>query len=192
MVKWMRIRACVALIAISVAGCATAGSTDSSTPSTSEPSTTVTLEPSTTATTSTSTSLVTSTIDSETTTTGDGRPIGERIPTATAFEQEMWAVYVFVWENAWDAEQFVASGGQESLDAVKAVADDLGYDSQNMTLGDLLCDPGAHEVLGLDTNGTDYQALALYFTVESDAQEVAAAFEPHTVGYGLVHIGCAD
>jgi hypothetical protein len=188
----MRAVAALTVLSVILVGCAGSDDVAGSTTTTTVAPSTTTSTPTTTSSTTTTIAPPTTTTIAETTTTVDSRLIGERIPPADVLAQEMWAVYVFVWENVWDVEQFVASGGQESLDTVKSVADALGYDPDKMTLGDLSCDPGGHELLGLDKNGTNFQALALYFTVESDAQEVAAAFEPHTVGYGLVQIGCAD
>ena len=49
----------------------------------------------------------------------------------------------------------------------------------------------ASTLLGLDPE-TGYSAAALFFDNEQRAQIVAGAFEPFTVGYGHVEVGCND
>lgn len=176
-------------VALLLVGCGANGdATDSTTTSVNPTSTSTTVAPTTTSSTSTSTTTTTA----ETTTTVDAPLIGEEIPPAETLDWEMWAVYVFLWEDVWDQDAFEASGGAALLDEVRAHATALGYDGESLLVGDLSCDPGAHELLELDPRAADYGAAALYFVSEEDAEAVADAFEPYTVGYGFVNIGCAD
>lgn len=60
--------------------------------------------------------------------------------------------------------------------------------------GDLGCDQGGAEALGLDPNG-EWAAVSVLFDSETDASQFVTAFEArgHTVeGMGLVQTYCLD
>lgn len=76
-------------------------------------------------------------------------------------------------------------GATELDDAVEQLAD-LGIEAY---AGDLACDQGAAEQLGV---GEDLMAVGLYFETRRDAQSFAGALDPAPVGIARVTTYCAD
>ena len=94
---------------------------------------------------------------------------------------DAWAVYLAVDEDA-DAE---------SLTGANLLLADLGYPSGT---GDLGCDIGGAELLGVDPE-TRYYAVAVYFHTEGEATRFVTglAARGHAVeGMGLVRTICLD
>lgn len=147
------------------------------------------LEPVSTTFQTTTTTRVTTTTSEPTTTSASETVV---LPAeATHLDFNMWAVYVFVWEEIQPGEPpFENTEGFPLWEEVSERAAELGYEVTSWA-GDLDCDPGAKQMLELDAERR-YTATALYFDDEDDARIVAAAFEPFTVGYGYVGIGCND
>jgi hypothetical protein len=94
---------------------------------------------------------------------------------------EAWAVYVAV-ASDFDAPEIAAGAG---------LLEELGYFGGG---GDLGCDQGAAEALGLDPSQS-WTATAVYFETEEDAQAFVNAYESlghQAVGYALVQTFCLD
>jgi hypothetical protein len=93
----------------------------------------------------------------------------------------VWAVYLAVGHSAGDA----------TLAQAAAQASGVGYQA---VVGDLACDGGAIEALGLDQY--DYWTGAtLYFATEQQARGFAAAYTAKVAapkGLSKVNVGCRD
>jgi hypothetical protein len=160
------------------------GETGGSATSTSITSTTVPTTTTIQSTTTTSAPTTTSTIATTTTTVAATTTTLPEFPqTATSITHggESWAVYLAV------AGDF----GAPELEEAKALADTYGLlDGE----GDLGCDQGGAEALGLDPND-EWAVVSVYFDTEADARQFVDAFEArgHTVaGMGLVLTYCLD
>jgi hypothetical protein len=167
------------LVVILVASVACAsGETLESTTSTLGPTTTSPTLAATTTDAATTSTLATTTTTAATTTT-----LPEFPPPASELTHggESWAVYLAV------ADVFTAP----ELEEAQELADTYGFLAG---IGDLACDQGGTEALGLDPNG-DWAAVAVYFDGEAEAEQFVDAFEArgHTVaGLGLVETFCLD
>ncbi len=113
---------------------------------------------------------------------GHGTPTEGPVPEAPADATlehggTYWAVYLWVGETA-DAK----------AEAAVARAADLGYTTG---VGDLACDQGAAEALGVapDQSGS---AVAIYFDSRADAAAASGLFEPAPVGIARVTTFCLD
>lgn len=152
--------------------------------STTAPSTSIvaTTTTSTTLAPSTTSSTTTSTTTTSTTTTTV--PPGPEFPPAKAVLEhggDAWAVYVAI------AEEF----DDPALSEATAVLDELGYITG---VGDLGCDAGGAEILGLDPAGTQ-AVVAVYFETEEDGVTFLTAWTGlghQVIGSGLVQTFCLD
>lgn len=75
------------------------------------------------------------------------------------------------------------------LERARARAEQAGYDEVGG--GDIDCDQGAREALGLDPD-RDYYAVALYFPDRPTAQQFVDAYEPGVVGIADLTTYCLD
>lgn len=120
-----------------------------------------------------------------TTTEATTTTLPEFPPTAASLTHggESWAVYLAVADNY----NFTAPEIEEAQDLAGAYGISAG-------VGELGCDQGGAEALGLDPNG-EWAAASVYFDSEADASEFVDAFEArgHTVaGMGPVLTYCLD
>lgn len=150
-------------------------------------STTTTLGPTTTSTdlapTTTEASTTTSTMDTTSTMAATTTTLPEFPPPAGGLTHggESWAVYLAV------ADDFAAP----ELEEAQQLADTYGLFAG---FGDLGCDQGGAEALGVDASG-QWAVVSVYFDTEADALQFIDAFEArgHTVaGVGLVETFCLD
>lgn len=142
------------------------------------------VEPNPATTTTTGTTLPTTTVpvtlapDPPTTATVPAWP-----PALTGGTQggEAWGVYLAVAyaEEGVDAPELVEA---------KAQAAAVGY---NAGSGDVACDQGASEALGLDPERS-YLTVAVYFATEADARLFVDLYQPGVVGLAAVETYCMD
>jgi hypothetical protein len=81
------------------------------------------------------------------------------------------------------------SADDPKLKRAEAQAKAVGYD--NVGIGDIGCDQGAREALGLDVD-RDYYGAAVYFADRGTAQQFVDAYEPGVVGMADVTTFCLD
>ncbi len=179
--RWMRGLGFV-LAAITVAACSSGGGAETTILAEStSPVPTSTSSPATTVAPSTSTTtLGTTTTAAEPTTTTTTLP--DLPDPKTEFEHggTAWAV-------------FLAAGGPDDATLADAVdvLDDLGYVSWP---GDLWCDWGGYELLGLDSS-EGLMAVGVYFDTEVDAMAFVVGLDARGIGvagWGLVETYCLD
>ena len=178
----MRISLSVLLI---VMVACSSGETEGSTTSTSTTSTTVPATTTTQSTTTTAAPTTTSTIATTTTTVAATTTLPEFPQTATSITHggESWAVYLAVADNY----DFTAPELEEAQDLANTYGIEHGT-------GELACDQGGAEVLGLDPNG-EWAVVSVLFDSEADAEQFVNAFEARghsVVGFGPVQTFCLD
>lgn len=151
----------------------------------SSASTPVTTVPAATSTSATTPSATTPTQTASPTTTDTPEPTTTRWPKALGEPQgdSAWAVYLAVAHSSSDP-------------ALKAAQDDVakagpGYGA---VIGDLACDRGSIEALGLDKH--DYWTGAvLYFSSKKDAEDFATSYLVQggtVIGTAKIGLGCLD
>jgi hypothetical protein len=87
----------------------------------------------------------------------------------------------------WGVYAVVAEAGSAELDEAFNRLRDLGVAVGGF--GELSCDEGAAEALGVDP---DLHGVAVYFEKKADAQAFAATLDPPPVGVARVRTFCAD
>jgi hypothetical protein len=171
----------VAMLAVLSVACG-GGDTAESTTSTLASTTTST----TLATTTTQAATTTSTIVTTTTTVASTSTTLPEFPQTLAsltHGGDAWAVYLAVADNY----EFDAPELEEAKDLAEMYGIEIGT-------GELACDHGGAEALGLDPDG-DWAAVSALFESEADAKQFVDAFEARghsVVGMGLVQTFCLD
>jgi hypothetical protein len=175
------LRCAVAVAATILLAACTSESSGTTSTTTSAPTTTLTT---TTTTATPTTTLTPTTTAAPTTTTLPPTTAPVVLPDFPALKErlshggEAWAVYFAVGEYE-----------DPGLAATTAVLADLGFPSG---VGDLGCDLGAAELLGVDSS---LAGVALYFDTEADAAAFVDAYEARgyeALGWGLVNTYCLD
>lgn len=189
-----RITAVVTVALVGISGCAgssapaaapVASTTSVSSEASVEPTETTQTTETTDAPTSPSATTVTASATSPSATSGPvPSPGPTRWPKALgepAQGDPVWAVYLAL----------AHSGTDPALDTALQQAAAAGYSGVQ---GDLACDQGAIEALGLDQ--FDYwSAVTLYFATERDASDFVASYTAEVakvVGSTRVNVGCLD
>lgn len=136
-----------------------------------EPDTRLTASPSPTTTSATSSPTPTPTASS----------VPSLPPQATELRQggSYQAVYLAV-----SAGSSVTAENRQAESAAKA----LGYQAGT---GDVDCDQGARQALGLPETGS-YLVTSVLFTTDAQAQTFVAAYQPEVVGTAQVELFCLD
>jgi hypothetical protein len=155
-------------LAVLLAACTTSPSTETTTTAEGTTATTSTTVVTTTTTTTTTTAATTTTT-----------PLPEQA--FPGHGGEAYAVYI----GAAGADGFDVS----TFDEATAAAEALGYDV--LGYGDVFCDQGAAEALGLDPDG-NWFVTGLYFATEEDADIFAAAYPLPVLAIAQITMFCAD
>ena len=95
-------------------------------------------------------------------------------------DQRVWGVYLAVARGS-DYRDHRLAEAERQAEAVR----------YRPSVGDLGCDPGAAEALGLDPK-VSYAAVALYFENRRDARQFVDAYEPGVVGTAEIVMVCND
>lgn len=113
--------------------------------------------------------------------TSTSPPAGATLPTPVAVEhgRDMYGVYLSV-------ERGASPTAETRAAEAEARRHNWPYSG-----GDINCDQGAREALGLDP-ARDYYAIAVYFATAQDAQRFVDGYEPGVVGTAAVKVFCAD
>lgn len=169
------------------------------TTTTEAPTTTTEAPAETTSTTSTTTTAppgtTTTTTEAPTTTTEPPTTTTTEPPATTTTAPRAFPPQVTEGTQGgsiWGAYLAVAPAfGDPALAEAAARAQAVGYTNVSERGGQLACDQGATEALGLDPE-VDWYGTALYFATEADARLFEELFEPEIVGIALVQTYCMD
>ena len=139
----------------------------------------------------TSTSLEPTGTASATATTSSPAPApAPSFPPAAAGVQQgdaVWAVYLAVVRVGEDGQAEDPSGDMARAREQAATA---GYE-RDVGGGQVECDQGAREALGLDPD-RGYQTASIFFATRADAEQFVAAYEPGVVGLAEIRAYCLD
>ncbi len=173
----------VVLTAFTLAACAdTADPPATTLPATTvAPTTTAPPEPPTTTPTPPTTTLAPTTTTTLTPTTTSTTAVAAPPPTAAISHGQLaWAVYLGLWDEAPD---------EAARAEAAAPATAVGYEVEGW--GDVGCDQGAAEALGVDPSGGHF-ASGLYFATEADAEAAAALIGDGVLAVAEVQTFCLD
>jgi hypothetical protein len=171
-----------AMLAVLSVACG-GGATDESTTSTLASTTTSTTIATTTTQAPTTTSTIVTTTTSTVASTTTTLPEFPQTLTTLTHGGDAWAVYLAVADNY----EFTAPELGEAQDLAEMYGIEIGT-------GELACDHGGAEALGLDPD-EEWAAVSALFESEADAQQFVDAFEARghsVVGLGLVQTFCLD
>ncbi len=145
------------------------------------PTTTTTTPPTTTLAPTTNTTLAPTTTTTLTPTTTSTTAVAAPPPTAAISHGQLaWAVYLGLWDEAPD---------EAARAEAAAPATAVGYEVEGW--GDVGCDQGAAEALGVDPSGGHF-ASGLYFATEADAEAAAALIGDGVLAVAEVQTFCLD